>query len=76
MALFHTLRHTFASHAAMQGVDLHTPAKLLGHKTLEMVQRYAHPPPTHLQAASDQAAEAIFAGEVPQEVPQALKTAG
>lgn len=70
---FHTLRHTFASHAAMQGADLYTLAGLLGHKTLAMVQRYAHLAPAHLQSATDRAAEAIFAEDVPQEVPYETK---
>src|SRR5262245_14737894 len=66
---FHTLRHTFASHAAMNGVDLHTLAKLLGHRTLGMVQRYAHLATAHLQAATERTAAAIFAEYVPQNVP-------
>jgi integrase len=68
---FHTLRHTFASHAVMAGVDLHTLAKILGHRTLQMTQRYAHLAPAHLQAASEQAARSIFAADVPQNVPHA-----
>lgn len=72
---FHTLRHTFASHAVMAGVDLFTVAKLLGHRTIIMVQRYAHLAPAHLQAATDQAARVIFAANVPQEVPHAAETA-
>ena len=68
---FHTLRHTFASHAVMAGVDLYTLAKILGHRTINMVQRYAHLAPAHLQAATTQAAAAIFARDVPQEVPHA-----
>ena len=38
----HDLRHTFASHAIMQGVPLPTVAKLLGHKKLSITMRYAH----------------------------------
>ena len=34
---YHTLRHSFASHAVMRGVDLYTVAKLLGN-TVKMVE--------------------------------------
>ena len=67
---FHTLRHTFASHAVMNGVDLYILAKILGHRDLSMVQRYAHLAPAHLQAATNQDASAIFAEHVPPQVPQ------
>ena len=39
---FHDLRHTAASYLAMNGASLHEIAEILGHKTLAMVQRYAH----------------------------------
>jgi integrase len=39
---FHDLRHTFASHLAMNGASLLDIAALLGHKQVKMVQRYAH----------------------------------
>lgn len=50
---FHDLRHTFASHLTMKGVDLRTVAKLMGHRDIKMTMRYAHLGPDHLQAAID-----------------------
>ena len=38
----HDLRHTAASHLIMAGVDIRTLADILGHRTLQMVQRYTH----------------------------------
>lgn len=39
---FHDLRHTAASYLAMNGATLAEIAEVLGHKTLQMVKRYAH----------------------------------
>jgi integrase len=48
---FHGLRHTFASHLAMNGIGLKAIQELLGHADLTMTMRYAHLSPGHLQAA-------------------------
>ena len=48
---FHDLRHTFASHAAMAGIDIRTLQQLLGHKSLQMTMRYAHLAPDHAMRA-------------------------
>ena len=39
---FHSLRHTFASHLVMAGVDLPTVKELMGHKDIKMILRYTH----------------------------------
>jgi len=44
---FHDLRHSAASYLAMNGATLLEIAAVLGHKTLQMVKRYAHLSETH-----------------------------
>ncbi|MEO8046924.1 MAG: site-specific integrase [Nitrospirota bacterium] len=48
---FHDLRHTCASHLAMQGRPLKEIQEVLGHKSFSMTLRYAHLSPMHLQTA-------------------------
>lgn len=45
---FHDLRHTAASYLAMNGASLAEIAEIVGHKTLQMVKRYAHLSDSHV----------------------------
>ncbi|GAB2782118.1 tyrosine-type recombinase/integrase [Halomonas shantousis] len=47
----HVLRHTFASHFMMNGGNLLTLQKILGHQSIQMTMRYAHMSPDHLTEA-------------------------
>jgi integrase len=45
----HVLRHTYASHFIMNGGDILTLQKILGHASLDMTLRYAHLSPNHFE---------------------------
>ena len=47
------LRHTWATRAAMSGIDLVTLAAMLGHSRIQMVLRYAHPTQAHQAKAME-----------------------
>jgi integrase len=47
----HTLRHTAITHLVQAGVDLPTVKRISGHKTLAMVERYAHQSGSHIATA-------------------------
>ena len=49
----HTLRHTFASHLVMKGVDLASVQKLMGHADIKTTMIYSHLAPEHLKGAVD-----------------------
>ena len=46
---FHDSRHSTASYLAMNGASLVEIADVLGHKTLQMVKRYAHLSESHVK---------------------------
>lgn len=46
---FHSLRHSFASALVMQGVNLYSVSKLLGHSSVKMTERYSHLQPESLR---------------------------
>lgn len=49
----HVLRHSFASHFMMNGGDILTLQRILGHSSITMTMRYAHLSPDHLAAATE-----------------------
>jgi len=54
---FHGLRHTYASHAVMNGVPLLVVAKNLGHSDTRMVEKhYGHLAPSYIADAIDEGA--------------------
>ena len=55
----HDLRHTFASHAVLQGVPLPVVSRLLGHKHPSMTLRYAHVGDKETEAAAERIGAAI-----------------
>jgi hypothetical protein len=48
---FHDLRHTFASCLVQQGLPLYEVMHMTGHRSLVMVQRYAHLAPEFQERA-------------------------
>lgn len=59
---FHDLRHSAASYLAMNGASLAEIAEVLGHKTLQMVQRYAHLSEAHTRDVVASMNNKIFGG--------------
>ncbi len=58
---FHDLRHTAASYLAMSGATTAEIAAVLGHRTLQMVKRYAHLSDQHTGAVIERMARKYFA---------------
>jgi integrase len=49
----HDLRHTAATKMVEAGVDLVTVSKILGHSSIQMTMRYAHPTPENMRVAME-----------------------
>lgn len=58
-ARLHDLRHTFASHAVINGVPLPLVSRLLGHRDVSMTLRYAHVHDVEVEAAAERIGKAI-----------------
>ena len=57
---FHDLRHSTASYLAMKGASLVEIAEVLGHRTLQMVRRYAHLSESHVKGLVERLGEDLF----------------
>ena len=57
---FHDLRHTAASYLAMSGATVPELAAVLGHRTLQMVKRYAHLSDQHTGAVVERMTRKYF----------------
>ena len=55
----HDLRHTFASHAVMNGVPVPVVSRLLGHSNTRMTLRYAHLGDREVTAAAERIGKAM-----------------
>ncbi|MGA2921155.1 MAG: site-specific integrase [Candidatus Sulfotelmatobacter sp.] len=49
--VLYDFRHTFATRMAEEGIDLATLAKILGHNSIRIVERYVHPTAEHTKSA-------------------------
>lgn len=59
----HDLRHCCGSYLAMSGASLAEIAEVLGHRTLNMVKRYAHLSEAHTSAVVSRMNDKYFGGE-------------
>ena len=57
---FHDLRHTAASYLVMDGATLLETAEILGHKSTQTTERYAHLSTKHKSALSERVMNKVF----------------
>lgn len=59
---FHDLRHTAASYLVMAGATLYETAQVLGHKSTQTTERYAHLSTDHKSAVVERVMGKVFSG--------------
>jgi len=60
---FHDLRHTYATLFMINGGQLHTLKRILGHSTIKVTERYAHVADNYLSQSANIVSDAIFSGK-------------
>jgi integrase len=60
---FHDLRHCAASAMVRKGIDLVTVSKILGHSSIIMTMRYAHPTPENMRFAINSLGDILKGGQ-------------
>jgi len=61
---WHDMRHCFASELAMSGATLAELAEAMGHKTLNMVKRYAHLTEGHISTVVERMTAKVFGHDI------------
>ena len=57
----HDLRHTYVSHAVMNGVPVPVVSRMLGHSNVRMTLRYAHLGDREIEAAAERIGQSVAA---------------
>ncbi len=70
---FHDLRHTAATRMVEAGVDLATVSKILGHSSIQMTMRYAHPTPENMKRAVEKLGDLIEGSRVKNNAVEIIK---
>jgi len=75
----HDLRHTAASKMIEAGADLVTVSKILGHSSIQMTMRYAHPTPENMRLAVSKLGDILGSTrqevDIPSEVVTGIRSA-
>jgi integrase len=75
-AVLYDLRHTFATRAARDGMDVVALAAILGHASLRLVMKYVHPQQDHLDQAMTRLEQVQTVPHVPVDATAQTPAAG